>query len=260
MFNNIIKHQNFYSSLKNINNFSFNLSDFYANYNIWYNFNASTLVKSNKNKNFFCFVDGNKSPLVIMRLARDVHISFTLKKTLRNIRYKYFLKKQIRSYSKFQFYTFNLSYLIRLYKFSHSWYQSILLISYGLIWVNNKQIFFDFFLQPYDIFQISYFKGFSLFQIFFKKRFTTIKKKLKKAKYTYGLSKRKRWVIKKKNSTRFLFWLKNFSNINTSCLLFDFFTYTGVVLPIFSKYITFNKYEIIHSSVIKLSAWKFRAR
>jgi len=215
---------------------------------------------SKKNKSFYLYVNGDKSPLVIMRKARNIHIKLTYQKTLRNIRYKYFLKQFLKNNQKQPLLTVKFSQILRVYNYAITWYHCIILINFGFIWLNGVQQFTDRILYEGDIFQFIYFRGNHLFKVYYKKKVKKIKKKLKRIGYLYAISFQKKWITRKKNTTRLQFWVVNFGVSLLENILYDFFTFTGFYLE---KTIPFDYYyskSLTKSTVLKLAQWKFRAR
>jgi len=247
--------KSFFKKNKNIFNWFSRQATFYQLNTL---LTKNLIIKKNLKVKYYYF-DGHKSCYWAMRMARIANSVFCEKKTLRSIRYKTFLKKELKkSYNKI-LYNFNLYYFLKLYKFVISFYNVLLVIQTGCIWVNGVQKFKNYYLAFYDILQISYFPGLYFYSKILKKKSIKKVKKLKKQNYLNFLNFHKKWVIKKKNTLKHCKWARDLNFSYLANFIFDYYSFTGFLLYKNNMTATsFLEPYLRMSSIQKLYKWKFR--
>ena len=263
---NYLKYAYFYSATAGkkkfynlFNSFKFGLNPS-KSLNLTLLWKLNTTKLTSRNRISYLFVDANKSPLMLMKNSRDVYVALTIRKTTRNLRYKVFLKKELKFLKTTFLGNYRLAILVRIYGFAFTWYQSYLLVKYSIVWVNGVQQSKNTYLVLGDIFQFVNCKGLFLFITYTLKKYTRIKKKIKRAGYLRFMSYKKRWVTRKKNGTRFLEWFSSAAIATNSSLVYDYFSCSGCILKKTHHYAITTDRTLLTSTVLKMSAWKFRAR
>lgn len=207
----------------------------------------------------YYFFDNNKSPLRAMLGARKIYQKFSRKKTLRNVAYKKFVKRELKLIRKNPQISTNVGYVLRLYKFAVTWTQTMCLIKLGFIFLNGQRIFNNVNLLYNDIFQIVNIAGLNYLKLYFSYKKFKLLKKIKHNSYIKFLSYNKLWMSKKKNSTYLINWLYPHTMHFSKFLLFDYFTFTGIILEALNKHYYSTDYQIYNSPLLPLYVWKFRA-